>query len=187
MLSKLAQVELPVDAIEVGRITDAWGLKGWFKILPYSAQPEALLASKQWFLLPSDRGVKAFSGCLQLSVLESKEHSENLVACVQGVQERDAAEALRGARIFIARSNFPSPSIDEFYWVDLIGLMVVNRQNEALGTVRELLSTGPQTVLVLEQHEGDKRVERMIPFVSVYVDTVDLAAKVIHVDWQADF
>lgn len=55
MALDLDAAELPADAIEVGRITDAWGVKGWFKILPYSADPEALLSSKRWFLLPPDR------------------------------------------------------------------------------------------------------------------------------------
>jgi 16S rRNA processing protein RimM len=51
---------LPADAVEVGRIADAWGIKGWFKVLPYSADPEALFSSKRWFILPSEKGVKTF-------------------------------------------------------------------------------------------------------------------------------
>ena len=54
--------ELPADAIEVGRIADAWGIKGWFKVLPYSASPEALFSSKRWFLQPSEKGAKTFTG-----------------------------------------------------------------------------------------------------------------------------
>ena len=53
MLSGLEAAELPADAIEVGRIADAWGIKGWFKVLPYSASPEALFSSKRWYLLPA--------------------------------------------------------------------------------------------------------------------------------------
>jgi 16S rRNA processing protein RimM len=56
-----------------------------------------------------------------------------------------------------------------------------------MGVVRELMSTGPQTVLVLEYLEDGKTLERMIPFVSVYVDSVDLQARRITVDWQADY
>jgi CDP-glucose 4,6-dehydratase len=61
------------------------------------------------------------------------------------------------------------------------------RENEPMGVVRELMSTGPQTVLVLEYLEDGKTLERMIPFVSVYVDSVDLQARRIVVDWQADY
>jgi 16S rRNA processing protein RimM len=187
MLPGLDVAELPADAIEVGRIADAWGIKGWFKVLPYSADPEALFSSKRWFLLPTEKGVKTFVGTASLSVKEAKTHSDTVVACAEGVLDRNAAEALRGARIFVSRSSFPAAADDEYYWVDLIGLNVTNRQDEALGTVRELLSTGPQTVLVLEYVVDGKAQERMIPFVSAYVDSVDIAAKSIRVDWLADY
>jgi 16S rRNA processing protein RimM len=187
MLPGLEAAELPADAIEVGRIADAWGIKGWFKVFPYSANPEALFSSKLWFLLPSDRGVQAFTGAAKLSLKEAKNHSDSVVASVVGVDERNAAEALRGCRIFISRSTFPAAAKDEYYWVDLIGLDVLNREGVHLGIVRELLSTGPQTVLVIEYTEDDKPQERMIPFVSVYIDDVNIAERRIRVDWQADY
>jgi 16S rRNA processing protein RimM len=110
-----------------------------------------------------------------------------VVASAHDIDDRNAAEALRGARVFVARSSFPSANADEFYWVDLIGLEVVNREGEPLGTVRELLSTGPQTVLVLAYQEDGTPKERMIPFVSAYVDGVDLQARRITVDWHLDY
>lgn len=187
MLTGLETAELPADAIEVGRIADAWGIKGWFKVLAYSADPEALLSSKRWFLMPSERGAKTFSGVACLDIKESKEHSDSIVASAQGIDDRSGAEALRGARIFVSRSSFPTSADGEYYWVDLIGLDVINRQDEALGSVRELLSTGPQTVLVLEYQQDGKTSERMIPFVSAYVDDVDLKTRRIRVDWQLDY
>ena len=178
---------LPADAVEVGRVLDGWGVKGWFKVMPYSADPAALFSSKQWFLLPSEKGARAFEGVGQLLVKEAKLHSDAVVACVQGVDDRTAADKLRGARIFISRSCFPEVRQDEYYWVDLIGLDVVNREAQALGRVCELLSTGPQTVLVIEYQVEGKVHQRMIPFVAAYVDDVDLAARQIRVDWQSDF
>jgi len=88
----------------------------------------------------------------------------------------------------VPRSVFPKADEDEYYWVDLIGLAVENREGVALGTVRELLTTGPQTVLVLDGEvvEG-KPVERMIPFVAAFIDQVDLAGRRIVVDWQPDY
>ena len=94
---------------------------------------------------------------------------------------------MRGSRIFISRSNFPKAAEDEYYWVDLIGLDVINREDVALGVVKELLSTGAQTVLVMDYQEDGKTCERMIPFVAAYVDNVDLKARRIRVDWQADY
>ncbi|MDD5332210.1 MAG: ribosome maturation factor RimM [Rhodoferax sp.] len=187
MLPGLEAAELPADAIEVGRVNDAWGIKGWFRVQPYSADPEALFSSKRWFLLPSEIGAKTFSGVGKLSIVQAKTHSGAVVASAREIDDRDAAEALRGARIFVSRSSFPSTQEDEYYWVDLIGLNVVNRAGVMLGTVKELLSTGAQTVLVMDCEQEGKKFERMIPFVSTYIDDVDLPGRRILVDWQADY
>ncbi len=191
MHPSLDPAELPADAIEVGRIADAWGIKGWFKVLPHSASPEALFSSKRWYLLSPDRPVKGVTpwvGALLLKIKEAKDHSDSVVASSEQVPDRNAAEALRGARVFVPRSSFPTAAQDEYYWVDLIGLDVVNRQGETMGQVKDLLSTGPQTVLVLAYRDDtDKEAERMIPFVSAFVDAVDLPGRRITVDWQADY
>jgi 16S rRNA processing protein RimM len=176
--------ELPADAIEVGRIADAWGIKGWFKILPYSASPEALFSSKRWYLQPAEKGPKVFDGTVLLRIKEAREHSDTVVASSHEVPDRTAAESLRGARIFVSRASFPTPDNNEYYWVDLLGLDVVNREGLPMGQVKDLMATGPQTVLVLSFEQDGKPQERMIPFVSAYIDQVDLAARRITVDWQ---
>ena len=199
MRPPLETAELPADAVEVGRILDAWGIKGWFKVLPHSASPEALFSSKHWFLLPPERSVKPrrpteaatetsdWTRPLLLQVREAKDHSDSVVACSEAIADRNAAESLKGARIFVPRSSFPAPQEGEYYWVDLIGLQVVNREGLVLGQVRDLMATGPQTVLVLQAEEAGKTVERLIPFVSAFVDQVDTAARCITVDWQPDY
>ena len=184
---QIEPAELPADAIEVGRIADAWGVKGWFKVLPHSADPQALFSSTRWYLQPSERGAKTFSGTVLLRVRETKDHSDTVVARADGIEDRSGAESLRGARVFVPRSSFPTAQDDEFYWVDLLGLDVFNREGVHLGRVKELMSTGPQSVLVLEYEEEGKALERMLPFVSAYVDGVDLPGKRINVDWQADY
>ena len=196
LLPGLQQAALPEDAIEVGRVLDAWGVKGWVKVLPHSAEPEALFAAKHWFLqAPEARfrpGFSAFSGTVSISLDECKVHSDTVVAKIAGLEDRNAAEALRGARIFLSRSSFPSASKDEYYWVDLIGLEVVNREGLSLGTVRDLMTTGPQAVLCIEyqtvaEDGTPSAAERMIPFVAAYVDAVDVPGKRITVDWQPDY
>ena len=185
--SDIEFADLPADAVEVGRIADAWGVKGWFKVLPHSADPQALFSSKRWYLLPPEKGPKVFSGTVLLRVREAKEHSDAVVARADGIDDRNAAEAIRGARVFIPRSSFPTASDDEYYWVDLIGLDVVNREGVHLGKVKELMAAGPQTVLVIEYEQDGKLEERMLPFVSAFVDNVDLRARRIEVDWQPDY
>jgi 16S rRNA processing protein RimM len=183
----LEATALPADAVEVGRILGAWGVKGWVKVIPHSASPEALFSSRRWYLQPAEKGNQAFSGTVLLRIQEAKEHSDAIVARVHDIDDRDVAESLKGARIFVPRSSFPTAGENEYYWIDLIGLDVINREGLALGRVADLVATGPQTVLVLEYELDGKRAERMIPFVSAYVDDVDLAARKILVDWQADY
>jgi 16S rRNA processing protein RimM len=194
-LTCLEAADLPADAIEVGRIADAWGIKGFFKVIPYSASPEALFSSKRWYLLPPEPrpGVvlsskdAAFTSCQLIKVRSAKEHTDVIVVQIDGCDDRNTAELLKSARIFIARSAFPTAASDEFYWVDLMGLAVVNREGLALGVVKDLISTGPQTVMVIEAEADGKKRETLIPFVSVYVDDVSLENKRITVDWQSDY
>lgn len=186
----LDSAALPPDAVEVGRISDAWGVKGWFKVLAHSAHPQALFTAPQWFLQPPERGAKTFSSTRVLPMRQIRPHSDTIVASAEGVNDRNAAQMLRGARVFVSRSHFPAPQPDEYYWVDLIGLQVKNREGVALGRVRELLASGPQTTLVITEEPldaGGKACERMIPFVAAFVDTVDVAGGWITVDWQPDY
>ena len=192
----LAPSKLPEDAIEVGRILDAWGVKGWLKVLPHSTDPEALLSAGTWYLQTPDvkfrPGFSLFSGTVALQIEESKIHSGSVVVKFTGLDDRTAAESLRGTRIFLSRSSFPAASVDEYYWVDLIGLNVVNREGVALGCVRDLMTTGPQSVLCIEytstlEDGSSLGAERLIPFVAAYVDKVDISGKCITVDWQPDY
>ena len=196
MTLNLKASALPDDSVEVGRVLDAWGIKGWLKILPHSTDPKALFAAKSWFLQVPDTkfrpGFSAFAGTVSIDIDEAKTHSDSVVAKIDGVEDRSDAEVLRGCRIFLPRSAFPEASKDEYYWVDLIGLDVVNREGIALGFVRDLMATGPNSVLCVEyqaslEDGSSKAEERMIPFVSAYVDSVDIAGKLITVDWQPDY
>lgn len=184
-----ASATWPDDALEVGRIGEAWGLKGGFRVLAYADPPEALLAASRWHLRPSEdqrRPAAAAPLPATLEIASVRASGDGLVASSPAVPDRTAAEALRGARIFIARSQFPATTIDEFYWADLIGLGVVNRDGVALGSVVGLIDTGPQSVLRIQPQAADAD-EVLIPFVSAYVDSVDLAARGIVVDWGLDF
>lgn len=190
-----AAAPLPDDAIELGRVLDAWGIKGWVRIQPHSADTEALFSSITWFLQPPEarfaRGFEAFAGSVRVVPAEIKAHGDGLVARFEGMGSRTAAEALKGVRIYLPRSAFPATPEGEHYWIDLIGLEVVNREGVPMGVVRDLMPTGPHSVLVLaytEMVDGKEQdTERMIPFVAVYVDEVDQKARRITVDWQVDY
>jgi 16S rRNA processing protein RimM len=186
---------LPDDAVEVGRIAEAWGIQGWFKVHAYSASAEALFSCKRWYICPPEpQGVKRVMATSQpvvglLRIIQAKVHSSGPVAKAEVTPDRTAAEQLKGWRIHVPRSSFPTPEDNAYYWVDLIGLEVVNREGVALGKVVELLSTGPHDVLVLHAPVAgaDHPLERLIPFVKAYIDDVDRSLGRITVDWQSDY
>ena len=185
----------PDDAIEVGLVLGAWGIKGGIRVRPFSRDPEALFASRRWFLRPPEGkpGPRAPSAWpAMLHITGSKPQGDSVVATAQELPDRNAAEALQGARIFIARSSFPSVGVGEYYWIDLIGLAVINREGLALGRVVGLIDTGAHSVLQLRRPDAAEGVtgeatERLIPFVAAYIDDVNLPERRITVDWGLDY
>ncbi|MBR8313801.1 ribosome maturation factor RimM [Burkholderia dolosa] len=178
----------PDDAVEVGAVVDAYGLKGWIKVAAHADAGrggDALLNARRWWL---ERGAERLSARL----VQSKTHGDTVVAQPAGVSDRDAALALRGFRVFVRREDFPALAADEFYWVDLIGLDVVNEQSVALGQVIGMIDNGAHSIMRVEYPAIGKdgrpgTAERLIPFVGVYVKTVDRASRRIVVDWEADY
>jgi 16S rRNA processing protein RimM len=173
-------MDVPADLVVVGHVLDAWRLDGSLKIAPYSSDAGALLAAREWWF--DVRGAMR-----SFDVVAAKAHGSTVTARLVGIVDRDAAEGLKGARISVPRRSFPVTDDDAFYWVDLIGLAVVNLAGTSLGTVAELIDYGAHPVLVVRAGEGDGAVERMIPFVDALVPTVDLPGRRIVVDWQADY
>lgn len=180
-------VPLPTDAVEVGRIVSAWGVKGGFKVEPYAQDPQALFSSKRWFLLPPLTPIPSLAGKASppalLKVITAKQHGDGVVVQAQEIDDRNAAEALRGARVFVARASFPTPGEGEYYWVDLLGLTVVNREGQTLGAVADLIDTGAHSVLRVTTPDS----EHLVPFVAAYIDDVNLAERRITVDWQVEW
>ncbi|WP_290659687.1 ribosome maturation factor RimM [Aquabacterium sp.] len=194
------EVAWPEDAVEVARIGEAWGIQGGFKVQPFSGDPQALFCTKRWFLRPAEvqpgvavrpAGAKPAAPAVvrlgaprTLKIKNAREQGDTIVATADGITDRNGAEVLRGARVFVSRSAFPTPDSDEFYWIDLLGLTVVNRQDEVLGTVADLIDTGAHSVL---RCVDEANTERLIPFVSAYIDSVSLADKRIVADWGLDY
>lgn len=187
-----AAVDWPVDAVEVGRILGGWGVQGALRVHPLSPEAQALLSARRWFLQIDRRAGPDTAGArrLVLAVRQPRAHGDAILATSPEVADRDAADALKGARVYVSRSLFPPIGDGEYYWVDLIGARVVNRQGEDLGTVGGLIDTGPHAVLQVVAPApagGDAPGERLIPFVGAYVDDVDLEQRQIRVDWGLDY
>ena len=163
--------------ITVGRLHGAFGVRGEVKLESFT-DPLRSIARYQPWILRDARGIER--ACEGVRV---REGGKGLIATMPGIEDKDAADALRGTEVLVPRSALPPPAEGEFYWVDLEGLRVVNLDGADFGIVSHLFSTGANDVLVAQ---GER--ERMIPFVLPdYIRSVDFEAGVVTVDWDADF
>ena len=167
----------PTRRILMGRIHGAFGVRGEIKLESFSDPPEALFRYRPWTLRCA-QGVER-----ELEGARGRSTAKGVVMQLPGVEDRDAAESLRGSEIFVPRSALPPARPGQYYWVDLEGLRVENTQGVDFGVVSHLFSTGANDVLVAR---GER--ERMIPFLEPdYIVSVDFDAGRVVVDWDADF
>ncbi|MBP0597904.1 ribosome maturation factor RimM [Herbaspirillum sp. LeCh32-8] len=194
----------PDDLVTIGHVTGAYGIQGWIRVRPYSAEADALLSAKTWWLEKSGAPKQ------DVEVMQSKGHSGDVVARLTGVADRNAAEALKGTVVYVSRKHFPVLDDNEFYWVDLIGSSVENLQGEQLGVVSDMMDNGAHPILrvvmpvqqaapqtadadnAVPAKKGDKEKssaapEMLIPFVDQFVKTVQAKEKKIIVDWGMDY
>ena len=163
--------------ITVGRLHGAFGVRGEVKLESFT-DPLRSIARYQPWILRDARGIE--HACEGVRV---REGGKGLIATMPGIEDKDAADALRGTEVLVPRSALPPPAEGEFYWVDLEGLRVVNTAGVDFGTVSHLFSTGANDVLVAR---GER--ERMIPFLEPdYIVSVDFDAGLVTVDWDAEF
>lgn len=159
----------------MGHVGVPFGVRGWVKVHAYTEHGDSLLDYPVWWLGRNGQW-------RECEVLACEAHPKTLVAHLAGCNDRDAAAALRGSEIAVPRESLPQVAENEYYWTDLIGLRVVNTEQQELGRVAGLLETGANDVLVVQ---GER--ERLIPFVGQVVLEVDLAAGLVRVDWGLDY
>lgn len=164
--------------ILLGRVSGALGLRGEVKLESWTEPRPAIFGYQPWTLHDA-RGQER-----QVEGVRGHEQGKHLVAKFPGVDDRTAAEALRGLEIHVPREALPPPKPGEFYWADLEGLRVVTVDGVDLGNVSHLFATGANDVLVARDSER----ERMIPFVRPqFITGIDLDARTITVDWDPEF
>ena len=160
--------------IVMARVAAPFGVKGWIKIQPFTQNIDALLEHRAWWL---GRDGSWDNSCVE----DGAVHGRSLIAKLQGCDDRDAAARLKGLQIALPRSALPASADGEYYWADLIGLEVVNREGASLGRVTGLLETGASHVLVVRAER-----ERLIPFAEPVIESVDVSGGRLTVDWRAD-
>lgn len=165
------------DIVVLGRLADPYGIRGWIRLHAFGDDPLAWRAISAWQI-----GTEG-SAWHEIGLKGLKLHGDGLVVSLDGVDDRSAAEKLKGMLLGAPRSALPETGDDEFYWADLIGLGVVNAAGERLGEVAGLIETGANDVLRVV--DGD--AERLLPFVSAVVLAVDREVGLIRVEWGSDW
>src|SRR6478672_2771163 len=164
--------------VVMGRIAGAFGIKGWVKIQTFTQSPDSLIGYPTWWLSGAEaNGVSGTGineaggwhqnearGWQQNKVEEAAVHGRLLIAKLSGIDDRNAAEQLKGREVAVPRSELPANQPGEYYWAELIGLSVTNLQGVPLGRIGKLLETAAQQVLLVE---GER--ERLIPFIESVV------------------
>jgi 16S rRNA processing protein RimM len=162
--------------VVMGKIVAAQGLQGWVKVQTYTEHLDSLLEYDTWY-------VGNEQAWRPIQVLEADVHGKVLVAKLEGIADRTAAEKYKGLLIAVPRVELPEQEEGEYYWSDLLGLSVENLAGEKFGAVGSLLETGANDVLVVKGEGG----ETLIPFIASVIQQVDMKKKTICVDWQADY
>jgi len=181
IVSGSAGIPVPDDLVLVAHVTGAFGIAGWIKLRPYSEEAGALFHAKTWWIDKPELH--------DVDVMQLRAQGEDVVAKLMGIEDRNAAEALKGATVQVRRAHFPPLEDNEFYWVDLIGHTVENLRGELLGEVSGLMDNGAHPILRVgvAAAEGQKSTELLIPFVDQFVTEVDQVSKRIKVDWEKDY
>ena len=163
------------DLICVGHILGAQGLKGWVRVFSRTSPRDNIVNYSPWIIEQGDERKEVS--------IEGRSQGKNVIARLEGCDDRSAAEALTGCQILIRPEQLPGLQAGDYYWSDLIGLQVESLQGEPLGVVASMIETGADDVMVLN---GDR--ERLIPFViDDIVHEVDLERKRLVVDWMPDY
>lgn len=182
--------------VVMGRIVAPYGVFGWLKVVPDTEAFDGLFDYDNWWLGKDD-------DWREMVVETAKVHNDVIVVKLKGIDDRDAALACKGKQIAVPRDQLPEADENEYYWSDLIGLRVKNKQDVDFGLIVDVFETGANDVLVvkadvvkqddIKEAATDKAAvkekpqERLLPFTADVVLEVDIKAKTMLVDWDADF
>jgi 16S rRNA processing protein RimM len=166
----------------MGRIVGSFGVYGWVKILPFTESVNGLLSYPIWWLGNGD------GEWSEIKVIKCNAHAKILISLLDQCTDRTAAMKLKNTLIAIPRNQLPvlsNSGKDGYYWEDLVGLKVINLQDEELGSVVGIIASSNDILQVQSLKEGER--ERLIPFINKVIVKVDIGAHQIIVDWGSDY
>ncbi|NKB55184.1 MAG: 16S rRNA processing protein RimM [Alphaproteobacteria bacterium] len=146
----------------VGVVAGAHGVRGLVRVKSFTEEPSDIAAYGQ---LSDAEGRRHF----ELEITGSAKGV--LLARIDGIRDREAAEALRGVEFYVARDALPAPAEEEFYHADLIGLPAVLADGSSYGTVRALHEFGAGDMIEILLEDGGVSV---LPFTRAVVPVVDV-------------
>jgi len=149
----------------LGRIVGAHGLRGEVAIHAYTATPADI---GRYGPLYDKDGARSFR------IASARGTPKGVVARLDGVSDRNAAEALRGVELYVDRDKLPAAADGEFYHADLIGLSAVDPQGNRIGEIVSVQNYGAGDLLEIRS-TGSGRTE-LVPFTEATVPEVDIAA-----------
>jgi len=158
--------------IQLGFVGAPFGVRGWIKLRSHTDPPERLLEHRQ---LHIGQGTVWQSYRIEAS----GRSGGSLTVKLAGIEDRDQAQALRGAQVCVPRSELPQRDDRDFYRADLIGCEVVNLDGTSLGNVQHFIESPAQVLMVVR---GTR--EFWIPAVPQHLRRVDLQARRVVVDWN---
>ena len=169
------------EKVLLGRLASVYGVKGWLKVNSYTQPKENIFNYPEWQL-------KIEKQWQLRQVVQGRPHGKTLVVKLNNCEDRDQAKQLVGVEIAVYRDQLPETKDDEYYWSDLMGLQVIAKTGTVLGLVKEIIETGSNEVLVVNNTDSGKKVEYLIPWLQddVIIE-VSKNDNVIRVDWETDF
>lgn len=159
-----------VGHVHVGKITKPQGIRGEVKVFCMSGQPDNLRAYSHLVLV--DEGGRQHD----YTVTKCRVQGNAAIAALAGVSDRNRAEELVGWQVWVAEDDLAPLADDEFYWHDVMGAEVVDRDGNSLGTLTSLMNTAGAELMVVRQKEE----EVLIPYQSEFL--VEIGPERIVVD-----
>ncbi|HRK70093.1 MAG TPA: ribosome maturation factor RimM [Micropepsaceae bacterium] len=155
------------DDILVGRITGPHGLGGEVKVQSFTQDPLSIGSYG-----PLAVRMKADGAVRTLTIARIKRAKDHLIVRFAGISDRNGAEALKGAELFVARAQLPAAGEGEFYLADLEGLAVRDAQGREIGRIQTISDFGGGPILVIATPEGG---EMMLPFADDFIAEINVA------------
>lgn len=180
-MSDCAVEGAPADIVVLGKVVAPYGLRGAVKVFPFADDPQAWAKLTHWWVGKEGSDPASWQ---QTQVLRCKVHGDVLVAELACFPDRNASEVAKGLLVGVPHDCLPPTASNEYYWADLIGLEVVNTREQSLGRVLGLIETSANDVLRVGDGESP---ERLLPFVATVVLDVDVKARRVRVEWEADW